>query len=103
MDTRTRIKQVMAAVSPPDINGIAIEAIITVIKQRINSHRPGGYYGAREMAEEIYRGVRIALWSSQPCNTTDEQLQFVEKITDQIIREMNRAAVCLRRSDTKGA
>lgn len=94
---RTRIKQLMeqlmANPKPMDLNSIGIEAIITVIEQRINSHRTGGYIGSRGMAEQIYRAVTLALWSSRPCTITDEQLQFVESITDQIIHETQRPPV----------
>jgi hypothetical protein len=84
----------MAETPNPDVNAIAVEAIVTSIERRINSHRPGGYIGSRGMAREIYRGVNLALWSVMPCNITDAQLQFIDSITDQIMIEMKRP-VCL--------
>ena len=91
MNTQTRIEQLMAVVPPLSRSEIAQRAIITVIEQRINSHRPGGYIGSREMAEQIYRGVQIAFWGSGFGSVTDEQLRFVEDITDQIMREMSKS------------
>ena len=92
----SRIKQLMAEIPNSDANSIAVQAIITSIERRINSHRPGGYIGSREMVTDIYRGASVAFWSSQPCNLTDEQLQFIDSITDQIMIEFKRHAVCLR-------
>ena len=92
----SRIKQLMAEIPNSDANSIAVQAIITSIERRINSHRPGGYIGSREMATDIYRGASVAFWSSQPCNLTDEQLQFIDSITDQIMIEFKRHAVCPR-------
>ena len=92
----SRIKQLMAEIPNSDANSIAVQAIITSIERRINSHRPGGYIGSGEMATDIYRGVRLAFLNYQPCNLTDEQLQFTDSITDQIMIEFKRHAVCPR-------
>ena len=91
-----RIKQLMAEITNTDANPIAVQAIITSIERRINSHQPGGYIRSGEMARVIFRGASVAFWSSQPCNLTDEQLQFIDSITDQIMIEFKRHAVCPR-------
>ena len=92
----SRIKQLMAEITNTDANPIAVQAIITSVERRINSHRPGGYIGSRKMAIDIFRGAIVAFWSSQPCDLTDEQLQFIDSITDQIMIEFKRHAVCPR-------